>query len=123
MPHAIITTNSRSAESRPSPTSRPISSAIGMVRASACGNNVTVSCRMVDVGTPFAIIVSASSMMKGIIRMNVKTSSASRNGGMISRITYRSMMRGIVTFYYQPTHLPEAECQPPAAPEAGHAPW
>ena len=27
--------------------------------------------------------------------MNVNTSSASRNGGMISRITYRSMMRGM----------------------------
>jgi hypothetical protein len=46
-------------------------------------------------GTPFAIISSARSMMKGIIRMKVNTSSASRNGGMISRITYRSMMRGM----------------------------
>ena len=31
--------------------------------------------------------------MKGIIRMNVNTSKAIRNGGMISRMTYRSMMR------------------------------
>ena len=108
MPHAIITTNSRSAESRPRPTSRPMSSDIGMVSASACGNRVTVSCRIVAAGTPFAIISSASSMMKGIIRMKVNTSSASRNGGMISRITYRSMMRGMPVSYYQPVAPPGA---------------
>ena len=37
MPHACIATNSRSADSRPNATRRPISSAIGMVSASACG--------------------------------------------------------------------------------------
>jgi hypothetical protein len=44
-------------------------------------------------GTFLAIICSATSMMKGIIRTNVKTSSAMRNGGITSRITYLSMMR------------------------------
>jgi hypothetical protein len=34
--------------------------------------------------------------------MNVNTSSASRNGGMTSRITYRSMMRGIQIHYAPP---------------------
>ena len=34
-----------------------MSSAIGMVSASACGSSVTVSCRIVPAGTPFAIIV------------------------------------------------------------------
>ena len=47
MPHAIITTNSRSLDRRPRPTSRPISSAIGMVSASACGSSVAVSWRIV----------------------------------------------------------------------------
>ena len=40
--------------------------------------------------------------------MKVNTSSASRNGGMISRITYRSMMRGMSASYYQPVAPPEA---------------
>ena len=38
-------------------------------------------------GTPLAIICSASSMMNGMMRMKVKTSSAMTNGGRISRIT------------------------------------
>ena len=48
-------------------------------------------------GTPLAIICSARSMMNGIIRMNVKTSSAMRNGGRISRMTYRSMIAHAVS--------------------------
>jgi len=44
-------------------------------------------------GTPLAIICSARSMMNGIVRMNVNTSSAIRKGGMSSRITYRSIVR------------------------------
>ena len=43
MPHACIATNSRSADSRPKPTSSPSSSAIGIVSASACGTSMTIS--------------------------------------------------------------------------------
>jgi hypothetical protein len=57
------------------------------------GNRVAARRRMVIAGTFFAIICSAMSMMKGIIRTNVKTSRPSRNGGTTSRITYLSMMR------------------------------
>ncbi len=70
-----------------------MSSAIGIVRPSAEGSNVAISRRSVVQGTPFAIICSARSMMKGIIRMKVKTSSAMRNGAMISRMMYRSRVR------------------------------
>jgi hypothetical protein len=49
----------------------------------------------------------------------VNTSSASRNGGMISRITYRSMMRGIASSYYRPIAPSDAgqECPPEAGQE------
>jgi hypothetical protein len=90
MPHAIITTTSRSAESRPNATRMPMSSAIGMVSARADGSSVTISRRSIGQGTPLAIICSASSMMNGMIRMKVKTSMAITNGGRISLITYRS---------------------------------
>ena len=74
-------------------TRMPISSSIGMVSAATPGRSVPISCSNVAHGTPFAIICSANSMMKGIIRMNVNTSKAIKNGGMISRITYRSRIR------------------------------
>ena len=83
----------------------PISSAIGIVRAATPGTRVAINCSSVAHGTPFAIICSAKSMMKGIIRMNVNTSRAIRNGGTISRITYRSMMRirmGRGRLHYRP---------------------
>ena len=90
MPQAIITTTSRSAERRPNATRIPISSAIGMVSASADGSSVTMSRSSIGQGTPLAIICSANSMMNGMMRMKVKTSIAITNGGRISRITYRS---------------------------------
>ncbi len=71
----------------------PSSTDMGMVRPSTPGNSVSVRRSRVVQGTPFAIICSARSMMNGIIRMKVKTSSAMKNGGMISRITYRSIVR------------------------------
>ena len=79
----------------------PISNAMGMVTATDEGRSVTVSCRMIDHGTPLAIICSARSMMKGIIRMNVKTSSAMKNGGRISRMMYRSRVR-MACHHYRP---------------------
>ena len=87
IPQAIITTTSRSAESRPKATRMPISSAIGIVSASAPGSSVTIRRSSIGQGTPLAIICSASSMMNGMMRMNVKTSIAITNGGRISRIT------------------------------------
>ncbi len=93
MPQAIITTTSRSLDRRPNATRIPINSAIGIVKASDIGTSVRINRRIVVHGTPFAIIASARSMMKGIIRMKVNTRSAMTNGGMISRMMYRSRVR------------------------------
>ena len=77
---------------------------LSSITCGACGSSVAIKRRIVPAGTFLAIICSAMSMMKGIIRMNVNTSSAIRNGGMISRITYRSMMR-ISLDYPPPSHF------------------
>ena len=52
-----------------------------MVSASAAGRSVTIRRSSIGQGTPLTIICSASSMMNGMMRMNVKTSSAITNGG------------------------------------------
>ncbi len=93
MPQASMAATSRSPDRRPKAMSRATSSDIGMVRPSADGSSVTITRATVVHGTPLAIIVSACAMMKGIIRMKVRTSRASANGASTSRITYRSSVR------------------------------
>src|SRR5713101_2635164 len=89
-PHACSATNSRSAESRPRPNRTPYRSAIGIVTLSACGVSV-ISTRSTTVhGTPFSISAAAFWSIGGIMRTNVRGSSASSSGGTTSRTMYRS---------------------------------
>ncbi len=58
MPHAMNATDSRSDERRPNAISRPMSSAIGIVIASACGMSVTRTRTTIVHETPFEISCS-----------------------------------------------------------------
>ncbi len=84
-PQACMATHSLSPERRPKATSKPSRNAIGMVIASACGTRRTSIRRMIGASTPLASRSLATFSMGPIISMKVKTSSASRNGGRISR--------------------------------------
>ncbi len=86
-PQACRATHSKSLERRPSPTSSPTSSAIGMVTASAWGTRVSMRASTVEAGAPLEISGSASSMRNGRISMNVKTRSAISSGGITVRMT------------------------------------
>ena len=66
-----------------------------MVTPRPCGTNVIIMRTMVPPSTPFAIRSSATSMMGGNIRRNVRTSKLSPNGGTTSRMMYRSVIRSI----------------------------
>ena len=84
-PQACITTISRSPDSRPSPISRPMSTAIGMVMPSADGTSVSMSRAIVPPSTPFAISSWASRMIGGISCRKVRTRRLSRTSGSASR--------------------------------------
>ncbi len=58
MPHACSATDSRSADRRPSPISRPMSSEIGIVSASACGTRVTSTLMTMFQETPLEMSCS-----------------------------------------------------------------
>ena len=84
-PHACITTISRSPDIRPSPISRPMSRAIGMVMPSPCGTSVSMSRTIVQLSTPFAINSCATCMIGGIINRKVRTSRLRKTSGSASR--------------------------------------
>ena len=73
-PHACSATNSRSADRRPNPMSKPNSSDIGIVTPRAIGSRVAITRTITVADTPLATSSSAISMRYGMIKMNVKIS-------------------------------------------------
>ena len=123
MPQAIITTTSRSADSRPRPTSRPSSSAIGMVSAERLRQQRDHQLQDGAAGHALGDHLLGQLDDEGDNQDEGEDEQRdAANGGRISRMTYRSMMRGMRA-HYQPSY-PDVRIArwSEARPAVAHAP-